>query len=47
MWSSTSVTTPKPGGSPIHGSGKALWVLRCDADGNWKLAYDIWNSDYM
>ncbi len=38
-------TTPKDGGMLITGSGKALWILKRQADGNWKLAYDIWNDD--
>lgn len=38
-------TTPKDGGMPITVSGKALWILKRQTDGNWKLAYDIWNDD--
>ncbi|MFC1651088.1 YybH family protein, partial [Candidatus Latescibacterota bacterium] len=45
-WTTIAITlTPKDGGMPITRSGKALWILKRQADGNWKLAYDIWNSD--
>ena len=33
------------GSAPLSGSGKGLHVYRRQADGTWKLAYDIWNSD--
>jgi proline iminopeptidase len=44
-WRSSSALTPRAGGATTSVSGKALWVLRRDPDGAWRLIYDIWNSD--
>ena len=45
-WTTIAYTnTPKDGGMPITGSDKTLWILKRQADGNWKLVYDIWNDD--
>jgi uncharacterized protein (TIGR02246 family) len=38
-------TWPATGGSAIEDVGKGLHVYRREADGSWKLAQDIWNSD--
>ena len=37
--------TPKAGGQPTEDTGKWLQIWRRGADGSWKLAHDIWNSD--
>ncbi len=45
-WTTIAGTaTPKDGGIPMTHSGKALWILKRQADGDWKLACDIWNDD--
>jgi proline iminopeptidase len=44
-WRSSSALTPRAGGAPATVAGKALWVLRRDPDGAWRLIYDIWNSN--
>jgi uncharacterized protein (TIGR02246 family) len=36
---------PATGGPAIEDMGKGLHVYRREADGSWKLAQDIWNSD--
>jgi uncharacterized protein (TIGR02246 family) len=36
---------PKRGGRPVHDEGKGIWIWRRQADGNWKVARGIWNSD--
>jgi uncharacterized protein (TIGR02246 family) len=36
--------TPK-GGTPVTDTGKYLVVLKKQADGSWKLQYEIYNSD--
>src|SRR6266849_7406664 len=36
---------PKRGGRPIHDEGKGIWIWRRQADGSWKVARAIWNSD--
>ncbi len=36
---------PKRGGRPIHDEGKGIWIWRRQADGQWKVARGIWNSD--
>jgi ketosteroid isomerase-like protein len=36
--------TPKAGGQPAVGYGKGLQVLRCEADGAWKVLRNIWNA---
>ena len=44
----TYTATIWPGGdaAPIEDMGKGLHVYRRQADGSWKLTYDIWNSDW-
>jgi proline iminopeptidase len=44
-WRSSSALTPRAGGATTSGSGKAVWVLRREPGGAWRLVYDIWNSD--
>ena len=39
------LTMPGPDGSPVSDSGPDVHVWRMQADGSWKLAIDIWNSD--
>ena len=36
--------TPKAGGTPIHETGKYLWLYRRQADGSWKQARVMWSS---
>jgi len=36
---------PKRGGRPVHDEGKGIWIWRRQADGSWKVARGIWNSD--
>ncbi len=37
--------TPKAGGAPMHDTGKYIVVVNKTADGSWKVAWDIHNSD--
>jgi ketosteroid isomerase-like protein len=37
--------TPIGGGAAIEDVWKGLHVYRREADGSWKIAYDIWSSD--
>jgi uncharacterized protein (TIGR02246 family) len=37
--------SPADGGPAVHDAGKGLHIYRRQADGSWKLAQDIWNSD--
>lgn len=37
--------TPKAGGEPVQEEGKYIWILHRQADGSWKYAHSIWNSD--
>ena len=40
------VLSPKQGeGESVHQVGSYLSLWTKDADGNWKIAYDMWNSD--
>ena len=41
----TVLMTPKAGGEPIFTDGKALSVLKRQADGSWKLSHDCFNSN--
>ena len=41
----TETLTPKAGGEPTEDSGKWLQIWRRGADGSWKVAREIWNSD--
>jgi ketosteroid isomerase-like protein len=36
---------PKNGGATITESGKHIVVYRRQADGSWKVLWEIWNSD--
>src|SRR6185295_15838251 len=38
-------STPKRGGKTVHDEGKGVWIWRRQADGSWKIARAIWNSD--
>lgn len=40
-----SLTPKKGGGKPVVDEGKYLEVLKKQADGSWKIVYDIWNSN--
>jgi ketosteroid isomerase-like protein len=35
----------KYGSRPVHDEGKGIWIWRRQADGGWKVARSIWNSD--
>ena len=37
--------TPKAGGDPLMERGHGVHVLHRQADGSWKLRYDIWSPD--
>jgi len=41
----TMAATPKDGGDEVRDVGSFLNVWHKDADGNWKIMFDIWNSD--
>ncbi len=41
----TVTVTPKAGGESIQREGKYLVIFQKQADGSWKIARDIWNSD--
>lgn len=41
----TAVRTPADGGEPISVTGKWMALLNRQADGTWKVAWDIWNRD--
>jgi ketosteroid isomerase-like protein len=36
---------PRTGGTAIHDEGKCIWIWRREADGKWRHANAIWNSD--
>ena len=44
-WGTKSKTTPSIGGETVEGSYKGIWIWQKEADGSWKLARSIWNSD--
>jgi len=44
-WTSSLTMTPKAGGNPTQDSNKGIWVWKHQADGTWRLARSIWNSD--
>jgi uncharacterized protein (TIGR02246 family) len=37
--------TPAAGGEPIHDSGKFIIIYERQANGSWRVARDIWNSN--
>jgi uncharacterized protein (TIGR02246 family) len=37
--------TPKADGEPIQDTGKYMVTWRRQADGSWRVAHEIWNSD--
>jgi ketosteroid isomerase-like protein len=41
----TLTMTPVAGGEPIQEIGKGIHIYRRQADGSWKIAQDIWNTD--
>jgi len=36
--------TPRASGEAKVSSGKGLHILRCQADGSWRIAREIWNA---
>lgn len=44
-FTSTLTTTPVAGGEPVQEVIKGLHIYRRQADGSWKIAQDIWNTD--
>ncbi len=36
---------PKAGGDPVTEGIKGVHVMERQADGSWKILYDVWNSD--
>jgi len=43
---SYELTMNDVGGKPVNDRGKYLEVWEKQADGNWKCAADMWNSDF-
>ena len=41
----TMTLTPKGDGDPMEDKGKYIVILEKQADGSWKLAREVWNSD--
>jgi len=41
----TITLTPKTGGDPIRDVGKYITLYQRQADGSWRMARDIWNSN--
>jgi uncharacterized protein (TIGR02246 family) len=41
----TMMARPKEGGEEVRDVGSFMNVWHKDADGNWKIMFDIWNSD--
>jgi ketosteroid isomerase-like protein len=46
FWSTYTLTvTPRAGGEPICGTGKSIFIVERNSDGQWKIARLIDNSD--
>ncbi|MFQ5817587.1 MAG: YybH family protein [Terriglobia bacterium] len=43
--SAIEITTSDPEGNPVTEKGKDVHLWKKQADGTWKIAVDIWNSD--
>lgn len=43
MFSSNTVTADDPDGFPTTTLGRAVTIWRCEGDGKWRCAVDIWN----
>lgn len=41
----TNRLTPRAGGATIQDVGKYIMIYQQEADGNWRIACDIWNSN--
>jgi ketosteroid isomerase-like protein len=37
--------TPRAGGAALQETGKHIVVYRRQADGSWKVLWEIWNQD--
>jgi len=37
--------TPKAGGAPVTETGKGIHIMHRQADGSWRIARDVWNTD--
>ncbi len=44
-YSAEWILTPKAGGDPVTEGVKGVHVMERQADGSWKIVYDVWNSD--
>ncbi len=44
-YAGTLTLTPVGGGDPMEEVLKGIHVYRREADGSWKMVYDVWNSD--
>jgi len=42
----TLAATPLAGGEPTVENGKGLHIYQRQADGSWKIALDVWNTDF-
>ena len=44
-YAGTMTLTPAGGGDAMTQSVKGIHVYRREADGSWKMVYDVWNTD--
>lgn len=44
-YAGTATFTPKGGGDSVREQIKGIHIYRRQADGTWKIAQDVWNSD--
>ncbi len=44
-FSFTWTITPRAGGTPFTETGKGIHIMRRQADGTWRIAHDVWNTD--